>query len=220
MATDEELMRAHITRQVVSQIPKGFLEEFYQRTERAYLDEFAEMKHKTARIESQKRFNLIDERWYRIDHELFEVAERFGMTVIAHPLPENTWRYVYASCGKFGFTQSYVRKTGDLPKPARFRERLASAARMPMLPLTEAKDVYEVKDFYAIFTHNPIGDKFSEDHQKLGSLMFSVPHQDMKGWAINISVPELITAYPATRKDDGKERGPTWKRDDKEEGEK
>ncbi len=218
MATDEELMRAHVVAQVVSQIPKGFLTEFYQRSERAYSDEFSEMSHKAARVDEQKRLNLIDERHYRIDFELLEAAKSYGLSATAHPLPENTWRYGYVSCGTFGLTQSYVRRIGDLPKPAKFRDRLASASRMPRMPLTEAEDIYEVKDFYAIFTHNPVGDKFSEEQQRLGSLMFSVPCEDMRKWAVNISVPELITEYPTVKKD-SKVRGPTWKPIEKRGGE-
>jgi hypothetical protein len=219
MATDKERMRQYVVGRVVAQIPKAFLEDFYQRAERAYLDEYAEMAHKTARIRSQRRFNLFDERFYRIDHELFEAANDFGLSVTADPLPENTWRHVYVSCGEFGFTQSYVRRPGDLPQPARFREKLASAGNMPRMPLTEPEDIYELKDFYAIFTHSPIGDEFSEERQRLGMLMFSVPFADMKGWAVNISVPELVAEYPAAKRVDNKSRGPTWKRREKEVGE-
>lgn len=218
MATDHELMRQHVISRAVAEIPKGFLENFNQRMQRAYADEFADMQHRPARIKSQRPFNLIDERFYRADHELFEAAKDFGLNATANPLPQNAWRHVYVSCGEFGFTQSYVRRIGEMPKPAKFRESLASAAKMPRLPLTEASDIYDLKKFYAIFTHCPIGDGFKEEQQRLGSLMFSVPYEDMNEWMLNISVSELITMYPVIIKDK-KSRSPIWKRHEKKGGE-
>ncbi len=112
----------------------------------------------------------------------------------------------------FGITQSYVQALGDLPHPAKFRERLAEAAKCPRLPFDDPEEIFAVKEFYALFAHNPVGRTFTEDHQRLGSLTFCVPSKDMRGWVTEISIPELISFYPARKAARKSGRGPTWKR--------
>lgn len=211
MATDESALREHVIAQAVRSIPEAFLREVNDRFPRAYAEEFAELAHKPARLPEQRIFNLIQDRCFRIDWELSEAARAHGLPYTVKPLPANSWRHTYVTSGGFGLTQSYVQRTGDLPQPARFRDRLAEAARCPRLPIDDPAEIYAIREFYALLAHNPVGRGFTEEEQRLGSLMFCLPDSGMKGWAVEISVPELLSHYPAVARP-RIERGPSWKR--------
>jgi len=142
-----------------------------------------------------------------MDWELYTCAKEHGVIATSNLLPENQWYHTYAVSGCFGMTQSYVQAVGDLPAPAKFRERLAEAAR-----------IFKVKEFYALFAHNPVGRTFTEENQRLGSLMFSVPSKDMRSWVADISVPELLSLYPAKKTTRKVGRSPTWKAPEKKSG--
>lgn len=219
MASDEARFREYLIARAVHSIPRPFVVEVHDRFVRAYPEEFAEAAHRAARIDEQRIFNLAQDRCFRMDWELFEAAKAHGLVATAKGLVANKWHHTYVVAGAFGLTQSYVQRPGDLPPPARFRDALAEAAKCPRLPLDDPEEIYRAQDFYALFVHNPIGRSFSEEHQKLGSLMLSVPNRDMRGWALEISVPELISYYPVEKKDSGAGRGPAWKpRQDRETG--
>lgn len=219
MATDEERLRDHVIAQAITNIPRGFMVEFQERVRRAYSEEYAEVAHKPTTLKQQRIFKLNQDRCFRIDWELYEAATAHGLAATANPLPSNKWHHTYVTSGAFGLTQSYVQNLGDLPQPARFRDNLAEAARCPRLPLDDPEEIYASKKFYALFAHNPFGRTFTEEHQRLGSLMFCAPNRDMKGWAAEISVPELIALYPAERKATRTDRAPMWKRrQDRETG--
>jgi hypothetical protein len=212
MATDEELLREHVLARAVVSIPRGFLVEFNERVTRAYAEEFAEIAHKPARLAEQRIFNLAQDRCFRIDWELYEAAKAYGLPATPRPLPENKWHHTYVIAEEFGLTQSYVQRLGDLPQPAKFREKLAAAANFPRLPLDDPAEIYAIKNFYTLFAHNPLGRSFCEQDQRLGSLMFCVPDQFMKRWTVEISVAELISYYPVEKKQTKTDRGPTWKK--------
>jgi hypothetical protein len=212
MATDYELVRQHILDQAVANVPRGFVEEFYDRTKRAYSEEFAEVAHKPATLDHQRIFKLNQDRCFRLDWELYECAREHGLKASQNLLPENQWYHAYVVSGGFGLTQSYVQNLGDLPHSAKFRDRLAEAARCPRLPFDDPQEIFAVRDFYALFAHNPVGRLFTEEHQRLGSLMFCVPSRDMRSWVAEISVPELLSLYPATKVTKKVGPAPTWKR--------
>ncbi len=212
MATDQELVRQHILDQAVSNVPRGFIEEFYERAKRAYSEEFAEVHHKPTTLKHQRIFKLNQDRCFRLDWELHECAARHGLVATANLLPENQWYHAYVVSGTFGITQAYVQALGDLPHAARYRERLAEAAKCPRLPFDDPAEIFAVKEFYALFAHNPVGRTFTEEHQRLGSLMFCVPSKDMRSWVAEISVPELLSLYPAQKAVKKAGRAPTWKR--------
>jgi hypothetical protein len=212
MATDEEVVRARILEQTVAHVPRAFVEEYHERAKRAYSEEFTEVFHCPRTLDHQRIFKLNQNRCFRLDWELYECAQRHGLIATANLLPENQWYHAYVVSGAFGITQSYVQALGDLPHPAKFRDRLAEAARCPRLPLDDPEEIFAVKEFYALFAHNPVGRAFTEDHQRLGSLMFCVPSKDMRAWVAEISAPELISLYPAKKVVKKIGRGPTWKR--------
>lgn len=212
MATDEEQMRSHILAQAVASIPKSFLEEMQDRSRRAYPEAFLTVKHDPTTLEEQQIAKLTQDRCFRMDWELYHAAAAHGLAVTAKELPLNKWHHTYVTVGSFGLTQSYVPKVGDLPQPARFRDALAEAANCPRLPIDDPSEIYAVKEFYGLFAHTPVGRRFIEDEQKLGSLMFCVPDRTMKAWAVSISVPELIARYPVEKQAPKEDRAPTWKR--------
>src|SRR3546814_10249894 len=115
-------------------------------------------------------------------------------------------------CSSDLFTQSYVQRMGELPQSAKFREELAEAARCPRLPLDDPAEIYRLREFYGLFASNPVGRRFVESDQQLGALCFCVPYNDMRGWAAEIPVPELIASYPADKKESRKGPEPKWKR--------
>lgn len=217
MATDEQALRDHLIAQTTINIPKGFLEEFHKRLGRAYDEQFARVKSDLTTLAEQKASKLIATRCFRVDWELHETAKKHGLAATAKPLPENTWHYTYISTGRCGLTQSYVQTLGSLPQPAKFRENLASAANMPRLPFDDPQEIYAVKDFYALLAHNPVGQRFSEDSQKLGSLQLCVPSPDMKRWVLEISVPELLSHYSGDTKKTERTTEPVWKQDQRPE---
>lgn len=211
MPTDEQRLRDHVIAQAGENIPLAFLEELLERIRRAYNEEFAEVQHKLTTLPEQRIFKLNQDRCFRIDWELHQAAKAHGLAATAKPLPFNKWHHTYVSSGTFGLTQSYVQQMGELPQPARFRDNLAEAAKCPRLPIDDPEEIYKTKSFYALFAHNPIGRSFSEEDQRLGSLMFCVPDRSMRSWAVEISVPELIASYPSEKKKISPTIAPTWK---------
>lgn len=209
MATDEERVREHILKRVVDGVPRAYLEDFQRRAPAAYRDEFENARHDTTTVPEQRLSRLILNRVFRLDWELAEAAKAHSLPATSKPLPENAWNYTYVIAGGFGLTQSYVPAIGSLPKPAKFREDLAKAAGVPRLPLD---DLYQVKEFYGLLAHNPVGKNFAEGDQQLGSLQFCIPCRDMNSWVFAMSVPELLSHYPAAVKKTSKGRAPTWKR--------
>jgi hypothetical protein len=210
MATDDE--EEFVITQVVNNIPREFVEEYFDRAKRAYSEEFAEVNHNPTTLTHQRIFKLNQDRCFRLDWELYECAKAHGLIATSNLLPENQWYHAYFVSGAFGITQSYVQAFGDLPHPAKFRERLAEAARCPRLPFDDPKEIFALKEFYALFAHNPVGRTFTEEHQRLGALTFCIPSKDMRGWVAALSAPELISFYPAKKGTRKVSRGPTWKR--------
>lgn len=215
MATDDESLREHVLSEAVRCVPRSFFVEVHDRTRRAYSECYAEVAASRTTLREQRLSRLVQDRCFRMDWELFEAAKAHGLAVTAKELPSNKWRHAYAAVGPFGLTQAYVQRIGDLPQPARYRDELAEAARMPRLPLDDPSEIYAPRTFYALLAHNPVGRRFDEDQQRLGSLMFCVPHSDMKSYAVAIGVPELLARYPVEKKDAGRTALPTWKQQTK-----
>lgn len=217
MPTDYERVREYILENAVTNVPRPFVEEYAERARRAYSEVYAEVAANPATLEHQRIFKLNQDRCFRMDWELYTCAKAHGLIATANLLPENQWCHAYAVSGSFGITQSYVQAVGDLPAPARYRERLAEAAKCPRLPFDDPEEIFAVKEFYALFAHNPVGKTFTEENQRLGSLMFCVPSKDMRSWAADISVAELLALYPATKVTRKVGPSPTWKAREKRE---
>ena len=173
------------------------------------------MRHEPTTLQEQRLPKLIADRVFRMDWELAQAAETFGLPATSKPLPENSWYYTYVIAGDIGLTQSYVPAIGALPKPS-----FETIWRWPLVfRACNPAEIYQVKHFYALLAHNPVGKRFTEEDQKLGSLQLRIPCKDMNSWAFAMSVAELLSYYPAAAKKPEPTRAPTWKREpDRERG--
>jgi hypothetical protein len=187
----------------------------------AYIDVFSQIKNDPNMVLEQRIDRLRQDRHFRMEHVLSSLSDRHGIAKSHTSLAENSQHYVYAAKGDIGMTQSYVPTIGDLPKPARYWERLASANDIPRLDLgDEPPEVLIGKQYYGLIAHNPVGRKFDADEQKLGMVQFCVPSQDSKIWALELSIEDLTSAYPEDKKDAETKREPVWKDRNKEDQKK
>lgn len=209
---DIDHLKNHIRLAAIDSLPKVFIEELIKRAEMTYAQCYADLKDDPLTLPEQRSAKLKDDRFYRMERELSEAAKKHGLAITARALPENTHHFVYVVSGVFGLTQSYVQAMGEMPNPAKFRESLSSAAAIPRLPIDDLAEIYSPRKFYGLFAHNPIGKRFDDELQKLGTIQLCVPFPEMSGWADEISLNELLSLYPAdaTIKKVA-ERAPTWK---------
>jgi hypothetical protein len=211
MAADEEALRDRVIRAAIGNVPRAFLEELHSRAQRAYPDVFAAVAADPTCLPEQQIDKLLQDRHFRMEWELLEAAKAHGLVSTARQITENKRKHAFVSAGTFALTQAYVQAMGDLPQPAKYRDSLAAAARCPRLPLDDPSEIYRMRDFYALLANNPVGRRFTEEDQQLGTLSFCVPYRDMKGWAVEMTVLELLAAYPTKMKPVRKDRAPTWK---------
>ena len=196
----------------VDHVPRAFLEEMHSRALRAYAEAFAAVAMDRTCLPEQRQDKLLQDRHFRMEWELSEAAKAHGLTTTARQITANKRTHAFVSAGPFALTQSYVQAMGDLPQSARYRDQLAEAARCPRLPLDDPSEIYQLREFYALLANNPIGRRFAEEEQRLGALSFCVPFSDMKGWAVELTVPEVLALYPEERRTPKKHLAPTWKR--------
>ena len=221
MATDQERLRTHIIQCAVESIPRPFLEEVHRRTATAYRDVFHEVKQDPTVLDEQRLLKLAQDRVFRMERELSEAAKAHDLPITAKPVAENNWSYAYVVSGRFGITQAYIPPNDRFPHPAKYRDELARASGVPRLPLDDPREIYEAKDFYALFAHTQIGSRFTEEHQGLGVLRLCVPSGNgdkLNRWALKLSVVELMSHYPSEAPQAKPQRAPTWKRDLKRGG--
>ena len=212
-ATVSARRRAGILSTVVRDIPREFWEDMRARTRQTYLDAFHRTQNETNLLDQQRLASLYQSRHFRMEHLLHAVAAAHDMACSATLLVENKCHYVYASRGAIGLTQAYVPSIGEMPKPARFRERHSAINRIITAPQLdfglEAPELLEAKEFYGLIAHNPVGKRFTVEDQTLGMIQLCVPDAGCSSWAAQFTVHEIIAAYTTDTKAD---RGPEWKR--------
>lgn len=221
----DDLTRATVLEIVVRDTPKAFWEDLRARSHQTYLDVFKQIENDRNVLAEQRLDNLYQQRHFRMENLLKTLADGHGLATSATLLVENNRRYVYVSKGSVGLTQAYVPAIGEMPKHARFRQRhsaMNAIAAAPGLDFgIDAPELLELKAFYGLIAHNPGGKRFSESEQALGMIQLCVPASGFKSWAAQITLQEIISAYPATRTEAKPERGPVWKapaNDKKEQG--
>ena len=81
---------------------------------------------------------------------------------------------------------------------------MAEFKRAPRLNLGDVpSDLIEPKRVSGIVLHSPAGRKFAADDQKLGAIGFFVAYDDFKGWAVELTLSEIISAYlPVEKRED------------------
>lgn len=197
MLADYPELREAVVDAAVRNIPRGFLEEVQRRAEQAYQDTFQQVNLDPSVLGEQKIHKLRQDRAFRMEFDLAQAAMSHKLPHTAKPVAQNDWSFCLVSAGEFALTQSYVSHVGALPQSAKFREDLAAAAVFPRLPLDAPAEVFELKNHYGLLAHNPVGAAFTEDKQKLGTIQLCIPHPDMKAWAAQVSLTELLSFYPA-----------------------
>ena len=217
-----ERLRASIVTTIVRDIPKQFWMDLRGMARQAYADLFFQVQGDPNILAEQRIDRLRQDRHFRMEHLLSTLSERHGLSRTHTMLAENGQYHVYATKGDIGLTQSYVPSIGDLPKAARYWERLAGMNDIPRLDLgDEPPEVLLCKSYYGLIAHNPAGRKFAEDEQKLGMVQLCVPSGDAKSWALELAIEDLTDAYPDEKREDVKKPSPLWKdrsKDDKKQG--
>lgn len=214
-------LKGTIVTTIVRDIPKLFWSDLRGMTRQAYADVFTQIQADPNVVPEQRIDRLRQDRHFRMEHVLSALAARHGIACSHTLLAENSQHYVYATRGDIGMSQSYVRAIGDLPKPARYWQRLAEANDIPRLDLgDEPPEVLIGKSYYGLIAHNPIGHRFDPEEQKLGMIQLCFPSNDGKAWGLELAIEELTAAYPIDKPDTASERKPKWKgtgKDDKKD---
>lgn len=224
--TPAERRRQHILAILVRDLPRAFWEDLRGRVRQAYLDIFHQVRNDPNVLDEQRLDKLYQDRHFRMENLLKVVSDAYGLDSSAALLVENNRRYVFASMGAVGLTQAYVQTIGEMPKPARFRERHSELNRIVREPALnfglEPPALVELKAFYGVIAHNPVGKRFTETDQALGMIQLCVPIDGCTSWASQFTLQEIISAYAIEEPTPKPERGPSWKRDEegKEEGER
>lgn len=164
------------------------------------MDSFQQVRNDPNLVNEQRIHKLIQERYFRSEKTLLDLAEKHGVSASSTLLQSNGCSYVYLATGTIGLTQSYVPFIGALPNPARYWENLAEKTGIPRLNLLEEDRLAGVREIYGLLAHNPVGRDFSESSQKLGMIQFCVPSADAKEWVVELSMEEIIASYTTEAK--------------------
>jgi len=180
-----------------SGIPVGFWKDVRTFFKQSYDDVFSSISSDPNLVENQRIQKIHQDRHFRNENTLEVLAKKHDISYSATILSENKFNsYVYVAKGSVGFTQSYVKRIGDLPNPAAYWKKLAEKTGLPRLDLgDEPPDVQNIKDVYGLLTHNPVGSEFTAESQKLGMIQFCVPSCDGKSWNLELTIQEIISSY-------------------------
>jgi hypothetical protein len=214
--SERDRRRAMVLATLVGNLPKGFWDDLRARVAQVYADVYREVLNDPNILDEQRLTFLYQRRHFRMEHLLLTLAKEHGLSVSANLLIANNQSYVYAAGGVVSFTQHYVAAIGEMPKPARFRERHAAMNNIAAIPMFDFGDqpaaLLESKEIYGLIVHNPVGKRFTESDQVLGMIQFGVPNPDCAEWAFELNVHDIAAAYAAARKTKKKDdRGPSWK---------
>lgn len=191
---DEELKR-RIIQAIVESYPAAFWRELYDRIAIMYLSMYEQIKHDTTVLDSHKLLKLQQDRPFKIDWVMSDVAQRFNIPCTTEAVSDGVWNHAYAVSGSVGLTQSYVQYYGEFPQAARFRQELSKASKFPKLEFAGEKAFNKAYEFYGLVAHSPIARKFDENSCKLASAQLCIPHPGMNEWAATIGLLELESKY-------------------------
>lgn len=213
-------LKATILSTIVRDFPRGFWEDGRAAARQAYLDVFHQIAADPNLVVEQQLDKLYQDRHFRMEHLLATVARKHGLPSTSTLLATNSRHYVYVAKGSIGLTQAYVPAIGAMPKQARYRERLAAMSAIPKTPRLdfgdEPREVLIGKDFYGLLAHNPAGNRFTEQDQRLGMIQFCVPVNDCSEWAIELAIEEILSEYETAAPSAKPDRRLPWKADKKE----
>ncbi len=218
METQDELKTA-IMSAITRDYPKAFWEEAREAARQTYLDVFHQVSADPNILPDQRLDFLFQARHFRMEHVFMKLAERHSLPSTATLLVSNNRRYVLVTKGSIAMTQAYVQTIGAMPKPARYRERHAQINALSLQPQLdlgrEPREAFLPKEFYGLLAHNPVGNRFDEQDQRLGMLQFCVPMSDCSAWVVELTMEEIISSYDAPAKDAKLKREMPWKKIEK-----
>ncbi|MEX1036271.1 MAG: hypothetical protein WDZ54_09960 [Sneathiella sp.] len=204
---------------LVRDIPEEFWSDLHALGKIVYADTFAEVENDPSVVADQKIDLLLQRRHFRMEKLLVDLAARHGLSSSMSLILQNGRCHAYVFKGDVSMTQSYVKCIGDLPQPAKFRERLANTMELPRLDLGDEPDgAFIMPKLYGLVAHNPLGRRFVENDQKLGMIQFCLPSVDCKAWAVELSLTEISSVYPSTPSKAKPSRSLSWKARDADKG--
>lgn len=192
---------------LVEDLPDSFWKRLGELAKFVYGESYSVVSTDPALLPEQRPQKLYQERYFKMEHAFASAARHSEVPASAKLIGTNLCHYALVGQGRGELTQSYVKESGDMPSPAAFRKQLAVMAdfkRMPSLDLGDVpSELIRPKKVSGIVLHSPTGRKFSADDQKLGAIGFFVAYDDFKGWAVELSLSEIIAAYaPIQKRDD------------------
>jgi hypothetical protein len=205
--TPEDGYREFVLETIVADTPEVFWRRMNERTQVVYGDSYAAVVTDPALLAEQRVQKLYQERYFKMEHALISVGEETGVPASAKLIGINQCYYAFAAIRRIGVTQSYVPISGEMPRPAEFRKQLAEMAefqRVLRLPLSdEPTELVTPKRVMGILLHSPVGRRFSEADQRLGTIGLFIAYQDYSGWAVELALQEILAAYtPAEKRED------------------
>ncbi len=214
-----ERLRATATAMIVKVIPAQFWADLRALALIAYADVFADVAADKNVVAEQRIDDLLQRRHFRMEKLLIDLAIRHELSHSMSLIVQNNRRHAYVFKAGIAMTQSYVQAIGAMPQPAKFRERLANSMDLPRLDLgDEPTGAFVMPSLYGLIAHNPVGRRFNIEEQKLGMIQFCLPSSDCKAWAAELTIAEILDAYPVTPKKDVPKRSMPWKKPDGGEG--
>jgi hypothetical protein len=196
-----ELQTQHVLDILIADTPKAYWDDLATRSRVTYAESFAAVAADRFLNDEQRLSKLFQERHFKMEHLFKQVGIDNGVPVSPSLIHINRCYYTYAKRGRFSATQKYVARPDDMPKPAKFRVQLAAAARFHRASRFDLGDVQPElltpPEVGGIFLHGPIGSTFVERDQRVGFSWFCVPYADFSGWAVKLSLAEIIAGYQA-----------------------
>ena len=193
--TTEIERKKRFTKCLAVEFPEKFWRRLQIGVRHGYADTFKSVESDKNLLDEQRLGKLLQERYFRMEYLIKQVAEKTGVLCSAEAVEANGSSFAYVASKNAGLTQSYVQKINGKPSAAKFREQLAAqqSARLPFSKDTEI--IFEQKQLYGVIAHNPEGKSFSVTDQALGFLQICIPDSEFKSWLAKISVPEILDMY-------------------------
>jgi len=203
----DEQYRNFVLSTVTSDLPEPFWRRLGERAKFIYGESYSSVASDPALLVEQKAQKLLQERYFKMEHALMAAARETAVPASAKLIGDNLCHYALVGRGRVEFTQSYVKISGDMPTPAAFRKQLAQMAefkRAPQLALGDTpSELIEPKKVSGIVLHSPAGRNFNGSDQMLGAIGFFVAYEDFRGWAVRLTLGEILAAYvPVEKRED------------------
>lgn len=214
----QDLYREHVLARIIEDMPAQFWRRLGELAKFNYSEAYSAVLADPALIPEQRPQKLYQERYFKMEYGLLAAAREAGVPASSKLIGTNLCHYAYAGVGRIAMTQSYVAVSGEMPSRAEFRKQLAEVSQFERAPRfdlgDEPSELLLPKLISGIILHSPAGRHFTEQDQQLGAAGFFVPYRDYKGWAVQLPLVEIISAYtPSEERED--RAAPTRKKIDK-----